>query len=465
MGVGEAAEDQQLPLLISSSSDELNQPLKRTGTLPTAVAHIITGVIGAGVLSLAWSVAQLGWIGGPLLMIVFASVTILSTNLLSDCYRYPKSDSPTRVGSYLEAVKVYLGEKSQTICAIFVQESLYGTGIAYIITAAGSVKAIQRSNCYHKEGHEASCEYGTSLYMLLFGLVQIVMSQIPDFHNMEWLSVIAAIMSFTYSFIGLGLGFAKVIENGKIQGSLTGVPTSNVADKLWLTFQALGDIAFAYPYSIIVLEIQDTLKSPPPENQTMKKASMIAIFVTTFFYLCCGCFGYAAFGDDTPGNLLTGFGFYEPYWLIDFANACIVLHLVGGYQIFSQPVFAVAERWSRKKYPSSGFVNNFYSIKVPLLPRFQVNPFRLCFRTVYVVSTTAIAMMFPYFNQVLGVLGALNFWPLAIYFPVEMYFVQKKIGAWTKTWVVLRTFSIACFIVTVVGVIGSVEGLISAKLS
>ncbi|KAM0995705.1 hypothetical protein ACFX13_005853 [Malus domestica] len=140
MGVGEAAEDQQLPLLISSSSDELNQPLKRTGTLPTAVAHIITGVIGAGVLSLAWSVAQLGWIGGPLLMIVFASVTILSTNLLSDCYRYPKSDSPTRVGSYLEAVKVYLGEKSQTICAIFVQESLYGTGIAYIITAAGSVK-------------------------------------------------------------------------------------------------------------------------------------------------------------------------------------------------------------------------------------------------------------------------------------------------------------------------------------
>ena len=79
--------------------------------------------------------------------------------------------------------------------------------------------------------------------------------------------------------------------------------------------------------------MQDTLKSPPPENKTMKRASMVAIFVTTFFYLCCGCFGYAAFGNDTPGNLLTGFGFYEPYWLIDFANACIVLHLVGGYQV------------------------------------------------------------------------------------------------------------------------------------
>lgn len=65
----------------------------------------------------------------------------------------------------------------------------------------------------------------------------------------------------------------------------------------------------------------------------MKKASMVAVFITTFFYLCCGCFGYAAFGDETPGNLLTGFGFYEPYWLIDFANICIVIHLVGGYQV------------------------------------------------------------------------------------------------------------------------------------
>lgn len=100
-----------------------------------------------------------------------------------------------------------------------------------------------------------------------------------------------------------------------------------------------------------------------------------------------------------------------------------------------------------------------------MIPRFQVNSFRLCFRTVYVVSTTGIAMLFPYFNQVLGVLGALNFWPLAIYFPVQMYCVQKEIGAWTKKWIVLQTFSFVCFLVTVVGVIGSVEGLISAKLS
>ena len=45
-------------------------------------------------------------------------------------------------------------------------------------------------------------------------------------------------------------------ENGTIQGSITGVPASSMANKLWLAFQALGDIAFAYPYSLILLEIQ-----------------------------------------------------------------------------------------------------------------------------------------------------------------------------------------------------------------
>ena len=39
-------------------------------------------------------------------------------------------------------------------------------------------------------------------------------------------------------------------------GSITGVPASTLANKLWLVFEAFGDIAFAYPYSIIVLEIQ-----------------------------------------------------------------------------------------------------------------------------------------------------------------------------------------------------------------
>ncbi|KAG8386686.1 hypothetical protein BUALT_Bualt03G0175300 [Buddleja alternifolia] len=450
----------------SSSSDLSHASLKRTGTVWTAIAHIITGVIGSGVLSLAWSVAQLGWIAGPSFMLLFTAITIISSNLLCDCYRFPDPQvGHVRNRSYAAAVRSYLGKKSMWVAAIFLQETYYGYGIAYTITAAISMRAIMKSNCYHKEGHDAPCEYGDSLFMLLFGAVQLVFSQIPDFQNMELLSIIAAVMSFAYTFIGLGLGFAKVIGDGEIKGDFTGVATATVAQKVWLSSQALGDIAFAFTYNVILLDIQDTLKAHPPENKTMKKASTISILITSFFFICCGSFGYAAFGNQAPGNLLTGFGFYEPYWLVDLANACIVLHLVGGYQIYSQPLFAVVERQIMNKHPNSAFVNNEYRIKLPLLPSFKLNLLRLCFRTAYVASTTGISILFPYFNQVLGLLGALNFWPLAIYFPVEMYLAQNKVRAWTGTWIVFQVFRVVCLLCTILAFIGSVEGLVSSKLA
>lgn len=59
----------------------------RTGTIWSTIAHIITAVIGSGVLSLAWSTAQLGWIGGPVALLCFAVVTYVSSFLLADCYR------------------------------------------------------------------------------------------------------------------------------------------------------------------------------------------------------------------------------------------------------------------------------------------------------------------------------------------------------------------------------------------
>ncbi|CAM8937313.1 unnamed protein product [Rhodiola kirilowii] len=452
-------DEDQSPLIASQE-----HALARTGTIWTAMAHIITGVIGAGVLSLAWSMAQLGWIAGPIMIISFAVITIVATNLLTDCYRAPHPElGPARNRSYIEAVKFLLGDNCAKVFAIFMQESLYGAGVTYTLTAANSIRAIHKSNCYHRQGHQAACSYGETSYMLMFGALQILVSQIPNFHNMEWLSILSAVMSFAYAFIGLGLGLARVIENGEIEGSLGGKSTSSTASKLCLVFQALGDIAFAYPFSIIVLEIQDTLKSPPSPNQTMKKATKSAILVTTIFYLCCGCFGYAAFGNAAPGNLLTGFGFYEPYWLIDFANACIVLHLVGGYQVFSQPVFAFAETRIKKIFPDNGFINKVHTLNLPFLFRVQISVLRLCFRSLYVVSTTGVAMVFPYFNQVLGLLGGLNFWPICIYFPIQMYIVQKKIQPWSSQWLGLQVFSIICFCIAAFAFIGSIQGVISAR--
>ena len=83
--------------------------VRAAGTAWTCAAHIITAVIGSGVLSLAWSVAQLGWVAGPACMLCFALVTYVSASILSDCYRCHDADKGPRNRSYMDAVRVFLG--------------------------------------------------------------------------------------------------------------------------------------------------------------------------------------------------------------------------------------------------------------------------------------------------------------------------------------------------------------------
>ncbi|KAK4477769.1 hypothetical protein RD792_017031 [Penstemon davidsonii] len=93
----------------------------------------------------------------------------------------------------------------------------------------------------------------------------------------------------------------------------------------------------SYSFSIILTEIQDTVKSPPSEAKTIKRAILISTAVTML---------------------------YVGVWV-----------------------------W----------------------------------RSAFVVLTTIISMLLPFFNDVVGILGAFGFWPLTVYFPVEMYIAQKKI--------------------------------------
>ncbi|XP_065866981.1 amino acid permease 4-like [Euphorbia lathyris] len=442
--------------------------LKRTGTFWTAASHIITAVIGSGVLSLAWAIGQLGWIAGPLVMLLFALVNLYTSNLLAHCYRSPDPVTGQRNYTYTDAVKAHLGGKKVLLCGLVQYLNLFGISIGYTIAASVSMMAIKRSNCFHASGGKDPCHMSSTGYMLTFGITQVIFSQIPDFDQIWWLSIVAAIMSFTYSFVGLGLGIGKVIGNATIKGSLTGISIGTVThaglvtptQKLWRSLQALGAIAFAYSFSIVLIEIQDTIKSPPAEYKTMKKATVLSISVTSSFYLLCGCFGYAAFGDDAPGNLLTGFGFYNPYWLLDIANVAIIVHLVGAYQVFCQPFFAFIEKWSARKWPKSGFVTAEYEIPVPFGGVYRMNLFRLVWRTMFVILTTVIAMLLPFFNDVVGLLGAMGFWPLTVYFPIEMYISQQKIGKWTSRWVGLQILSMTCLFISIVAAVGSVAGVV-----
>ncbi|XP_038718086.1 amino acid permease 6-like [Tripterygium wilfordii] len=441
---------------------------KRTGTWLTASAHIITAVIGSGVLSLAWAIAQLGWIAGPTVLMAFSFITYFTSTMLADSYRAPDPVTGKRNYSYMDVVRANLGGRKVQLCGLAQYGNLIGITIGYIITASISMAAVRKSNCFHKEGHHAKCATSNNPYMIIFACIQIVLSQIPDFDKLSWLSIVAAIMSFTYSTIGLALSMAKVAGGAHARTSLTGVTIGvdvSGSEKVWRSFQAIGDIAFAYAYSTVLIEIQDTLKSSPPENKAMKRASLIGVSTTTVFYILCGCLGYAAFGNNAPGNFLTGFGFYEPFWLIDIANVCIAIHLIGAYQVFCQPTFSFVEKKCQQHWPENTLITREYALNIPRYGVYHVNFFRLVWRTAYVIVTAVVAMILPFFNDFVGLIGAASFWPLTVYFPIEMYIARSKMKKFSFTWTWLKILSWACLVVSLVAAAGSIQGMVNSLRS
>ncbi len=95
------------------SQYNMNECALLAGTVLTATAHVITTVIGSGILSLTWAISTMGWIAGPVLLLAFAAVTWYTSLLLTDAYRHPKG-SGTRNRTYPQAVHAILGMQSLT---------------------------------------------------------------------------------------------------------------------------------------------------------------------------------------------------------------------------------------------------------------------------------------------------------------------------------------------------------------
>jgi amino acid permease len=137
----------------------------------------------------------------------------------------------------------------------------------------------------------------------------------------------------------------------------------------------------------------------------MRKAISSSLSCSFVFYMAISITGYMALGDFVPGDILTGFS--SPSAVVTAGNAMVLIHMISAYQVFSQPVFHGCEEFIMRVVP-------WFKRQNPLVLRVIV-------RSLYVAMTTTIACVMPFFTDIIGLIGALVFWPAAVYFPVTMY--------------------------------------------
>ena len=97
-----------------------------------------------------------------------------------------------------------------------------------------------------------------------------------------------------------------------------------------------------------------------------------------------------------------GFGFYEPYWLVIIANLAIIIHLIGGYQVWTQPFLMAVESKFESLFPNSKILQAGFNMPAGRNKVWHIRYYILVWRSCYVVFTTIIAILAPFFNDIVG---------------------------------------------------------------
>ncbi|PSC75625.1 transmembrane amino acid transporter [Micractinium conductrix] len=437
---------------------------QRHGTWVQAFFHVITAVIGSGVLYLPFFFSVLGWVGGIIMTLTFGFITWYTSRLLADAMVV----DGVRYRTYQSAVEACFGKRGGIILAIVQYPNLVLTAVAYNITAANSMKSFAFTYksftssplCTLVDEETGYCiESKYWVFSVIFGAFQLFMSQMPNLDSAAWASFIGAVMSFGYSFLSLGMSIYQLVTYGGSPTRVDGYPVEKIghAQLTWDVFNAFGGIVFAFSFSFILIEISDTIKDGGKGPVWhMKRAVWVAVATITGFYILVSCLGYAAYGYEA---------LYNNAYVIDFwaenngvwdsspattnvaraANIMVLIHMVPAYQVFSQPVFAAVERSLRHKHSW-------------MLGTKRRWTFRLVWRSIYVVLVCFVAIALPFFSDFVGLIGALGFWPATVLFPIEMYRKIHKPSMKETIW--LEALNLFCLLITICAVMGSIQLLV-----
>lgn len=364
-------------------------------------------MVGAGVLSLPYAMAYLGWGPGTVVMVLSWCMTL---HTMWQMIQLHECVPGTRFDRYLDLGRHAFGPKLGAWIVLPQQLIVQvGCDIVYMVTGGTCLKKFMEMACVN------CTKIRESYWILIFGSSHFFLSQLPNFNSVFAISLAAAVMSLCYSTIA----WAGSLNHGRVDNVSYAYKSTSGADSLFRVFNALGQISFAYAGHAVTLEIQATIPSTPekPSRVQMWKGALGAYFVNACCYFPVAFIGYWAFGNEVKDNVLVALE--RPSWIIAAANLMVVVHVLGSYQVFAMPVFDMLERTMMKKF------------NIP-----QGIALRVLVRSAYVAFTLFVGVSFPFFGDLLGFFGGFGFAPTSYFLPSIIWLVVKKPRRYSISWLI-----------------------------
>ncbi|MCO5599950.1 hypothetical protein L7F22_054057 [Adiantum nelumboides] len=323
------------------------------------------------------------------------------------------------------------------------------------------------SNEEEKEGMKALCydysqsstKLGLPVFIVIFGIASTILSQTPTFHSLRHLNLVSFASSITYAVIVVSGSLIAYHSKDKPLADYKVIGDSKV--KVMNAFNALSVLSTMFGNALVVetqviysgnidFMFQASISKPIKDNMVKGLHLCYVATIATFFSVAIT--GYWAFGNASNSNIFlsmvsTDGTTYIPSWIFVLGNLCMIIQLIAGSVLYSQPTFEIIERGINRKSCDDRSI--FFNAIL-----------RLILRTCFMMLATLLAAMLPFFGDFNAIVGALGYMPLVFIYPICFYLKLFEVPPLSVNFSIHSSLLFVFVSATIIGVFASVRQFI-----
>ncbi|KAI8072991.1 transmembrane amino acid transporter protein-domain-containing protein [Gongronella butleri] len=387
-----------------------------SGGFLIAFFNVTCVVAGTGTLGLPKAFAEGGWIGVLILMLSYG-MAVYSGIVLIRCLYYKPGE---RLANFKAVGRAAFGKPGYGVSALLHFLNLFGCPALYLVLAAGNMKSLTA---------HANISLSHEVWVIIIGTFLLIPSLIlKTLHEVTVVSSIGAVCTMIAVFI-------IMVESPMYYAQHPNEPVVRDA-VIWSGFpSALATIAFSFGGNNTYPHVEHALKNP----QQWSYALTAGLSTCTLLYIMTSVPAYFAFGANAQSPIYNS--------LPDGVGKTIAIVVMTIHVILAIPI-----------YTTSFSLEFETSMRLDegRLGKFGAWCARALVRTVTMCGLCIIAIATPFFDDFMGLLGAISNCGLVFLLPIICYL--KLTGTKNKPWYELAF----CALTIGMGLTGLVFGSIAS---
>ncbi|KAI8096559.1 transmembrane amino acid transporter protein-domain-containing protein [Halteromyces radiatus] len=385
------------------------------GSFLTAYFNVVCVVAGTGTLGLPHAFAQGGWLGILILLLAYF-MSVYSGIVLIRCLYYKPGQ---RLHDFKEIGVAAFSWPGYLVSSCLHILNLFGCPALYLVLAGGNMVTLLKGT---------AGELNHSYWVIIWGVFLLIPSLVlKTLREVTAIAAIGALCTMIAVFIVL------------IQSPMNRLADPQTSSVIWTGFpSSLATIAFSFGGNNTYPHVEHALKKP----HQWKWAVFAGLTTCTCLYFLTAVPAYHSFGrfavSPIYNSLPAGVG-------QTIAIIVMTIHVIFAIPIYTTSFSLEFEKFSRATDERLGKVGAWFA--------------RAVIRTATMVILCLLAIFVPYFDDFMGLIGALANCGLVFLLPVSCYL--KLTGVRNKPWYELAFCALTLFL----GIVGVIFGTKDAVIS